>query len=120
MMGSLHPALIVAYRKRSTDSVMLLTLSARCKGGLCRQDGAQQKIQMAFRFIDGDETHQVLVSPTTRIWKAVQALGRKTGRDMSTYRFLWFGHVLTLEETFCECNIQDGDCVEVMLQQVGC
>jgi len=59
------------------------------------------------------------VKPSTRFEKILEAYCKKKAVDKTTVRFLFDGQRLTDLQTPEEIGMEEGDCIDCVIQQVG-
>jgi len=69
-----------------------------------------------------DQNHQEIffkIKPTTQILKVKKAYCDRQGLDILAVRFLFDGDRLQDDDTPASREMEDGDCIDVFLQQIG-
>ncbi|KAK5136100.1 hypothetical protein LTR08_004150 [Meristemomyces frigidus] len=57
--------------------------------------------------------------PTTKMGKAMNAFASRTNREVRQLRFLFEGHRLNVDDTVETLEMEDGDNIDVHLEQIG-
>nr|OQO16352.1 hypothetical protein B0A51_16046 [Rachicladosporium sp. CCFEE 5018] len=77
-----------------------------------------EPMQLIFR--DSNNTEITFkLKPTTKFAKAFDAFAKKTERKTTELRFLYEGERLNAEQTIEEVGMEDGDTVDVHMEQLG-
>ncbi|OQO11074.1 hypothetical protein B0A48_05329 [Cryoendolithus antarcticus] len=79
---------------------------------------AAEPMQLIFR--DSNNTEITFkLKPTTKFAKAFDAFAKKTERKINELRFLYEGERLNADQTIEEIGMEDGDTVDVHMEQIG-
>ncbi|KAK6435263.1 hypothetical protein LTR95_008554 [Oleoguttula sp. CCFEE 5521] len=79
---------------------------------------AAEPMQLVFRDSNNTEITFTL-KPTTKFAKAFEAFAKKTERKINELRFLYEGERLNGDHTIEEVGMEDGDTVDVHMEQIG-
>jgi hypothetical protein len=53
------------------------------------------------------------------LWSTLQAFAKRKGIDKEAVKLVFDGKQLNSEQTFAEQDLEDQDCIEVVLNQTG-
>jgi len=80
---------------------------------------AANELRIRIRDMNGEE-HHFIIKQTTRMVKVFKAYAKLRGVSRTTFRFLLDGDKIIGDETAPMLELEDGDCLDVLLDQVGC
>merc|ERR1712159_845224 len=78
----------------------------------------EEDINIKVRDMDGTEVH-FKVRPTTKFSKVFEAYCQRKTLQMNAVRFLVDGERVRAEQMPQDLDMEDGDCVDAMMEQVG-
>ncbi|EIW72896.1 hypothetical protein M231_00153 [Tremella mesenterica] len=81
------------------------------------QDG-NAPINIKLTSPNGDEIY-FKIKKSTKLGKLCAAYAERVGADVATIRLVYEGVRVTAEQTALELELEDGDSIDVMLEQVG-
>mmetsp|Transcript_19416 Transcript_19416/g.23222 ORF Transcript_19416/g.23222 Transcript_19416/m.23222 type:complete len:102 (+) Transcript_19416:106-411(+) len=80
--------------------------------------GESATINLKVKDQDNNEVH-FRVKLTTKFDKIFTAFCEKRGLNKENTRFIFEGQRLTSGQTPNDCQMEDGDCIDAMMEQVG-
>jgi len=83
-----------------------------------KQEDASGPINVKVVTSTGDEVF-FKIKRNTKMSKLKGAYAQRVGKDVQTIRFLYDGERLGEEDTPASLEMQDGDTIDVMVEQVG-
>eukprot|EP00177_Eucheuma_denticulatum_P004078 GFKZ01007386.1.p2 GENE.GFKZ01007386.1~~GFKZ01007386.1.p2 ORF type:complete len:101 (+),score=19.75 GFKZ01007386.1:296-598(+) len=83
-----------------------------------KPEGAGEQINIKVRDAEGNEV-QFKIKKTTQLKKLMDAYCSRMGAQKGAYRFLFDGHRINEEDTPHSLDMQELDCVDAMVSQLG-
>ena len=100
-------------------------ISCSCKNSMADEEKKEDDKKEAVEHInikvtasDGNEVH-FRVKPNTPFRKIFTAYCERLGKTMNDVRFMWDGRRVEADQTPNELDLEDGDRIEAMVEQLG-